>query len=53
MKAELQNPEKSKKSHLVLSKMRRLQKIPEHLYLTSESLRSRNTAPLLDQTFLT
>lgn len=53
MKAELQNLDKVKMLHLMFSQMRRVQKNPEDLYLTSENLCSMNTAPLLDQTLLT
>lgn len=53
MKAELQNLDKGKVLQLLLSKMRRVQKIAEDLYLTSESLHSMNAAPLLGQTLLT
>lgn len=48
MKAELQNLDKVITLHLVLSKMTKVQKIPEDFYLTCESLRSMNEAPLLE-----
>lgn len=53
MKAELQNLDKGTVLQLLLSKMRRVQKIAEDLYLTSESVHSMNAAPLLGQTLLT